>query len=215
MSHSELKSLIPWYVNSTLAEVERGRLEAHLELCGVCRRDLELERALYSRINAAPDVEYMPAPSLKKLNLRLDALQNPTGIAEEETPVVRGRSKGTPWKLLAVASLTAFALALGVLAFGDHRPAAARTYYTVTTPAARVPDAVIRAVFVPSITLVELQKLLDEAQLRIVAGPSEAGVYSLALTSARPVAASLAALRRHDSVRFAEGTQPATPVDAP
>ena len=45
----------------------------------------------------------------------------------------------------------------------------------------------IRAVFSPTITLVELQTILDEAQLRIVSGPTEAGVYSLASTSTLPV----------------------------
>ena len=49
------------------------------------------------------------------------------------------------------------------------------------------PNEVIRAVFSPTITLVELQTMLDEAQLRIVSGPTEAGVYSLAANSRRPV----------------------------
>ena len=66
----------------------------------------------------------------------------------------------------------------------------------------------IRAVFSPTITLVELQTILDEAQLRIVSGPTEAGVYSLASNSTCPVRESLALLRRHSAVRFAEGTLP-------
>jgi hypothetical protein len=54
---------------------------------------------------------------------------------------------------------------------------------------------------------VELQAILDEAQLRIVAGPTEAGVYSLARNSERSVNSSLALLRRHADVRFAESTE--------
>jgi hypothetical protein len=80
-------------------------------------------------------------------------------------------------------------------------------YRTVTTPTTRAPDEVIRAVFSPAITLVELQAILDEAQLRIISGPTEAGVYSLAATSERPVTSSLSLLRRHASVRFAESTR--------
>jgi hypothetical protein len=80
-------------------------------------------------------------------------------------------------------------------------------YRTVTTSTPRPPDEVIRAVFAPAITLVELQDILDEAQLRIISGPTEAGVYSLAATSERPVTASLSLLRKHASVRFAESTQ--------
>ena len=68
--------------------------------------------------------------------------------------------------------------------------------------------AVIRAVFSPAITLAELQAILGEAQLKIVAGPTEAGVYSLAASSSRPAGISLTLLRQHAAVRFAEITQP-------
>jgi hypothetical protein len=78
------------------------------------------------------------------------------------------------------------------------------------------PNEVIRAVFAPTITLDELQSILDEAQLRIVSGPTEAGVYSLAANSSRSVSSSLALLRGHAKVRFAEGTQPSKgPSDIP
>ena len=89
----------------------------------------------------------------------------------------------------------------------DWIGASSSEYRTVTTAVPRAPDEVIRAVFSPTITLVDLQQLLDEAQLRIISGPTEAGVYSLAATSNRPVTDSLALLRRHASVRFAESTQ--------
>ena len=53
-----------------------------------------------------------------------------------------------------------------------HRPTDAAAYYTVTnSPPARA-DAVIRAVFSPTVTLSELQSLLDDARLRIVSGPA-------------------------------------------
>jgi hypothetical protein len=72
---------------------------------------------------------------------------------------------------------------------------------------ARPPDEVIRAVFVQDMTLVELKAILDEAKLKIISGPSEAGVYSLAATSGRPVNVSLGLLRQHTTVRFAERTR--------
>jgi len=90
--------------------------------------------------------------------------------------------------------------------------AAAPDYYTVTTPTAHAPGEVIRAVFSPTITLDELQGILDEAQLRIVSGPTEAGVYSLAAKSNRPVTSSLALLRGHAKVRFAESTPENTQI---
>jgi hypothetical protein len=65
---------------------------------------------------------------------------------------------------------------------------------------------VIRAVFAPEVTVEQLKALLGEAKMRIVSGPTEAGVYSLAATSDQPVVESLAVLRKHPDVRFAEAT---------
>jgi hypothetical protein len=65
----------------------------------------------------------------------------------------------------------------------------------------------IRAVFVPEVTVEGVQTLLAGAGLQIVAGPSEAGVFSLApRPSDQPVSrqAALASLRSNPQVRFAE-----------
>jgi hypothetical protein len=62
----------------------------------------------------------------------------------------------------------------------------------------------VRAVFSPAITVTEMQTILNEAQLSIVAGPTPAGVYSLAKTGVQTVDESLARLRSHQQVLFAE-----------
>ena len=83
---------------------------------------------------------------------------------------------------------------------------------TVALPA----GAVIRAVFAPTVTLSELQSLLDDAHLRIVSGPTEAGVYSLAMSGPQSIDWSLRKLRGHDTVRFAESIGPGSgPVPPP
>jgi len=91
----------------------------------------------------------------------------------------------------------------------SRAPSAAPNYYTVSSPAPRAANEAIRAVFAPTLTLAELQDILGQAHLRIVAGPTEAGVYSLAQTSGKgSVSASLALLRSHPTVRFAESIEP-------
>ena len=77
-------------------------------------------------------------------------------------------------------------------------------YYTVTSATPQPTGAAVRAVFAPNVTLSDLQRLLDDAHLKIVAGPTEAGVYSLAMTGSAPVEWSLQRLRAHEAVRFAE-----------
>ena len=212
-AHSALTALIPWYVNGTLGEEDRRALEAHLAECLQCRQDLGLERQIHGNIAQQAAVEYLPAPSLKKLLSRIDAIEAEPSMAAPLREHHPGRRRGYwSWQGLTAASVAVTAIAVSVLAvdhFMQHRNSLASDYRTVTSNTPRPRDEVIRAVFAANITLVDLQSMLDEAQLRIVAGPTEAGVYSLAATGKQPVSASLALLRGHSSVRFAESTQPA------
>jgi len=215
--HQDISALLPWYVNGSIDEPDRQRLDAHLALCAGCREELAQEQRIYEGMTAETAVEYMPAASLKRLQARLDGVApaSPDPRADVGTDeFAAGQKAGGrlgAWPGLMAASVAVMAVALSLLAadrwmqFRAH--AAVPDYYTVTTPTPRPQGEVIRAVFSPTITLVELQAVLDEAQLRIISGPTEAGVYSLAANSGRPVGASLASLRRDEKVRFAEITQ--------
>jgi Putative zinc-finger len=210
--HQAVSLLIPWYVNDTLEDGERSRVEEHLTGCAACRNDLALEQRIYQGVSAGSSVEYMPAASLNRLREKLDG--KPAGDAQVGlTAQMPRRRRLRHWRGLTAASIIVMAVAIGVLAVDrwlqDDGRRAAPLFYTVTNDGSRSPDEVVRAVFSPNITLVELQSLLDEAQLRIISGPSEAGVYSLAAKSDLPVSKSLALLRQHAAVRFAEGTNAA------
>jgi hypothetical protein len=92
---------------------------------------------------------------------------------------------------------------------GVEPPTAQFRTLTSPTPAAARGD--IRAVFSPEVPISELQRLLEQSGLQIVAGPTEAGVYTLASTataaetsSATRRDAALAGLRASQAVRFAE-----------
>ncbi len=224
-AHEDISALLPWYVNGTIGEPERQRVDAHLILCAGCRNDLAREQRIYQGMTADTPVEYMPAASLKRLQARLDGVVAAASPdlqtdpqADVRTHVAAARERRGRWPMswhgLMAASVAVMAVALSLLAadrwMQSRARAAASDYYTVTTFAPRAPGEVIRAVFSPTITLVELQAILDEAQLRIISGPTEAGVYSLAANSGRPVSASLASLRRDEKVRFAEITQPSS-----
>jgi len=67
-------------------------------------------------------------------------------------------------------------------------------------------EARLRVLFAPGVTLAELQALLQAQRLLAVAGPSEAGLFTLALrgSAADEPAAVLARLRADPRVRFAE-----------
>jgi predicted anti-sigma-YlaC factor YlaD len=205
--HHEVSALLPWYVNATLEEADRQRVEAHLGNCTTCREDLAAQQRICEAIEAQPALDYMPVASLKRLQARLDAQAE---SAAAPAPPQEQATNRMPWRGWMAASIAAMAVAVALFA-ADRWVLEARLqpkYRTVTSSVPRPQGEVIRAVFSPTITLVELQTILDEAQLRIVSGPTEAGVYSLASNSTLTVHASLALLRQHSTVRFAEGTAP-------
>jgi hypothetical protein len=209
MNRRDIADLFPWYLNGTLGDRERQRVEGHVQECSACRDELAKERRIYEEMAVEPSVEYLPAPSLKRLQA---AISGRGAEQPASRPAVVRRL--LPWRGLAAASIVVAAVALAFLTANRWGHSGGADYHTVTTPTARPPDEVIRAVFAPTIMLVGLQGILAEAQLRIISGPTEAGVYSLAATSRRPVSASLALLRNHPEVRFAESTQREQPADS-
>ncbi len=209
LEHDEVSSLIPWYVNDTVDVHERQRVDIHVATCAVCREDLAVQNRIFEGMEAQPALDYMPVASLKRLQARLDVSQARSAAPQAPPEPVRRET----WRGgRMAASVGALAIAIGVLAAGRWVQFEARvkepSYRTVTKATLRPPGEVIRAVFSPTITLEELQHLLDEAQLKIVSGPTEAGVYSLASNSSVAVHSSLQQLRRHSAVRFAEETVP-------
>ena len=70
--HREVSGLIPWYVNSTLDEPVRRRVDAHIGACAVCGDDLRVQRRLLEAIGSATTLDYVPMASLRRLQARLD-----------------------------------------------------------------------------------------------------------------------------------------------
>jgi Putative zinc-finger len=205
--HHEVSALLPWYVNETLEERDRVRVEAHAGICTICREDLAAQQRIRDAIEAQPALDYMPVASLKRLQARIDAQADSIPALGPPAEQVNA----SPWRGWMAASIGVMAVAVALLAADRWEQSESRlqpNYRTVTNSTARPQGEVIRAVFSPTVTLVELQSILDESQLRIVSGPTEAGVYSLASNSTLPVRASLALLRQHATVRFAERTSP-------
>jgi len=214
--HQDVWELLPWFVNGRLSEPDRHRVDAHLGVCDACRDEFAAQRRIYQAISADVGVERIPMAGLNRLRRRLDGAEaeDPAAVAAPVAAQVEprhGSSGGQPWRQrrgMLAASLAAMATVVGVSAAFvwtrfENRIAPA-AYYTVTSAMPQPAGAAVRAVFAPTITLSDLQALLDEAHLKIVAGPTEAGVYSLAMTGSPSAEWSLQRLRAHEAVRFAE-----------
>jgi anti-sigma factor RsiW len=204
--HRDIWELLPWHVNGRLSEPDGRRVEAHLLVCGACRDECAAQRQIYQVIAADTAVEQMPMAGLNKLRQRIAG----TAVADAVDSPPQQERRAAAWRPRAAAiaaSLVAVTVAVSIpatLHWQAQRHAGPPVYYTVTAAAAPQAGAVIRAVFAPTVTLSELQSLLDDAHLRIISGPTEAGVYSLAMSGPQSIDWSLRKLRGHDTVRFAE-----------
>jgi len=113
----------------------------------------------------------------------------------------------TRWLAVAVVVEAIGITALTATFLGSResgRLAGPADYQTVTSTAAPPARGAIRAVFSPSLAVNDLQRLLEKSGLQIVAGPTEAGVYTLAVGGSEDRTRALAELRADPAVRFAE-----------
>ena len=164
--HGEMAALIPWYVNGSIGDSDRQRMDAHLAQCARCQEDLILERRVYEGMSVESGVEYMPAASLKRLQAKLDGASaaapdtSATALPATALPAtalpVRAWRRAVTWQGVMAASVAIMAVAVSLLAIDrwtQSRSHAAALYSTVTTSQPRVSNEVIRAVFTPTITL--------------------------------------------------------------
>ncbi len=226
--HQECHLLLPWLVNGTLSERERQGLEAHLAICDSCRAEMAEQAVLRHHVLRDDAVVYAPQASLQKLLNRIDA--SPPEQRVQASTSASGFAVSQRWRVAAVL-LSAIAVVFTVSRSGWRVPDDRQDdrmqprYSTLTsepselsrTPAARV-------VFAPTTSVARLSELLHRHRARVVAGPTEAGVYTLTFmpsddqaparadgavrssgeTPMSRVESSIDALRREPDVLFVE-----------
>ena len=170
-AHENAWSLLPWYLNGSLAEYEHKAVDDHLNECLVCRRELLSLTALADAVlRRNEDVECENA--LAQLHYRMDEQTAPHGI---------------PWGVAAslilmigLAFMTSHKVTGGLLDFGSG-------YQTLGTP--RVSDSNLlsrsaRVVFNHKVDATELVSLLDSVDATISTGPSRRGTYTIEFSNA-------------------------------
>jgi anti-sigma factor RsiW len=205
MNHTTAWNLIPWFVNGRAAERDRESLHAHLAQCPQCRAEVEAQRSLLNAMQTTPVVESMPLASLQKLWQRIDA--HPAVPVPQQPQRLR-QTRLVGWLAAAVAVEALLLGTLSAVLYHGHQ-AAPGEFRTVSSASAMPVAPGVRAVFSPALTLGELQALLSEARLKIAAGPSEAGVYTLSpLTPGDDPRQAVQILRAHPASRFVEPIGP-------
>jgi len=214
-AHRRIAELLPWFVNRTLEQREADEVERHAAHCEACRAEIAALRAMQDAAAAdylatpAPDVERALAAVQARLAREMRTRTSVIGLLErwhrfwsELAPVGRFVMAGQA-AAIAVLSVTTVVLALR---------SAPQGYETAAVgPSAPVAGLLITVAFQEAARESDVRALLVELGASVVAGPSAAGFYSLAITP-RPGEAAVAAVRdrlarlraRSDLVRFAE-----------
>ena len=221
-AHGECWNLLPWIANESAEAKDVARVEAHLSECRECQEELEFQRQLRTAIRSEEAVVLAPQTSLQKLLQRIDTVEDldedeqeaaPAAVAAE--PIAIARRAPARWsRWLPIAAAVQGVAIAGLLAAlwtqsQSHDDLVAGRYTMLTAPTATVTHGpVIRVVFAGDVALDDVNRVLRAIDAQIIAGPSEAGVYTLGLAAGAAdksgVEKAIAQLRADDHVMFAE-----------
>ena len=205
--HQQVQSLLPWYVNGTLAEDEAAAVEAHLAECDECRADLKTELALGREVAVASiDVDQGWTAMRDRIEGAGQAPATPP-LPENVVPMPRKPllRRSIPIGWAAAAQAAALALVVGGVQL--TRPEPTHVYHTLGSAPAPAAGNVI-VIFRPDTTERAMRALFTRNGASLVGGPTPSDAYVLHVDAARR-ADALAALRTDHNVVLAE------PIDAP
>jgi hypothetical protein len=222
-AHGECWNLLPWIANESAAAKDLARVEKHLSDCRECQEELDFQRQLREAIRCEEAIVLAPQTSLHKLMQRIDSVpdmddEDEAAPAAAEPVLARREPARLRWLPIA-AAVQGIAIAglLAALWSQSREELTAGRYSLLETPTAAVAGSpVIRVVFAGNVALDDMNRVLRSIDAQIIAGPSEAGVYTLGLASGAAdrsgVDKAIAQLRADGRVMFAE---PAVASEAP
>lgn len=205
MPHVEASELLPWLVNGTLDETERGPVRDHAERCVTCRRELEELEQLRDSIAAAGESDRASVPDMRRINARIDSLADRRGNRIRTAIAGVTAFFADPWRIgFAVQSLVIVILIAMLLQPAADQPPA---YTTLSTPDALPDGEYVRIVVDPALTAGEVDAILEPVNLVLVDGLSPHGVGTLAFATpvdAKERADVIERLGANDAVRFVQ-----------
>ncbi len=203
LPHEDAMEMLPWLINDSLPGDERAAVLDHAQSCVMCRREMKSLEDLRDSVNRLSCPVPIPDPDMRNINARIDKLIDRQNWARRSISWI-SEFFASPWRAAYVAQ----SMLLVVLAAALLWPATRDTEYTMLTQASDLVDGYyVRVVFSPDLAQSDLKELLDELELRIVAGPSDRGVYTLATENSFVITerdAALASLSKNRSVLFAQ-----------
>lgn len=204
--HERAMELLPWLVNNSLSDDERGAVLEHAKNCVACRREMLQLENLRDSIKCLSGSEAVPAPDMRNINARIDRFIERQNLARRSLLWVGGFFE-RPWRTAYAVQTVVLVVLATALLWPDTPDTRKAGFTTLTQPRELAVGHYVRAVFSPELTAAELQALLDDLQLAIVDGPTDRGVYTLAAGNSKAVEerdAALIDLSQSPGVLFAQ-----------
>ena len=219
----EILDWIPWYPEDSLAEAQRGAVEAHAAQCEECRIELAMLQGGPPPSGAVPD----PDPVFARVLARIEAEGVDNGpvrvgahlapAAARRAPLLQrshrsdGRSR---WRIAASAVLMLGMGAAGWFLNAAIAPHADALYSTASDPGSAAPAVAsgvqLDVVFLGDAGIDRINTDLRALGAVVVSGPSPAGRYRIALPEGANASAAIAMLRAEGRgvASFAEPLRP-------
>jgi hypothetical protein len=192
-SHQQIWELLPWVINGTATPEQHEQVQAHLSGCSDCREEFSLQSLVHDDMQRE-SVPGNPHAGFQRLLQRLDVPSHADAVARRSdiegdvrpaTPVPFSFRR--PWLigiaallLMQSAAITLMAVQLQTPAEPAKTTALPAAYETLSSADPVNPIATIRFVPAPQLSVGEMQKILDDAGVRIVDSRVGTAIYGLA-----------------------------------
>jgi len=182
----DIEMLLPFYVNGSLDDAERARVDAAREADDGIDREIAFLEALRTGIRAAEGETANQTNSpgefgLKRLERDRRAVAQPGQTAPlpgETVPMRPGLIQRGAWRPMALAASLALVIGFGaanLIAPGGD------TYQAAGDGAVSLAGPVIQISFVPTTSERAIRAVLRQNKLSIISGPSALGIYRVAI----------------------------------
>lgn len=205
--HRRVWDLLPWHANATLNPAERAEVEQHLESCVACREELALCRVAGEAVHETRDGAWEPpAEQLDRLLSKLP----PSSVSRPDAgPLTRIREwwqalpRPVGWVLAGESAAVAILAAVVLWQATGPEPSLYETLSSAA-PLESTSAAQLQIAFGETTTEPQLRNLLRTAGASIVRGPSELGIYTIALDPSAETERAVRRLRADPHVRLVE-----------
>ena len=201
--HEEILELLPWFINESLGEKERGLVLGHLRECLECRKERDQIQAVEAFVREndqrVPDYRF----SYNKLLSRIDD-------AERNRESTAGLDESRrPWNWMPLAGI-AVGLVLVVALVGTFRPTVVPVdtsgFRTLTTQTGNAgASRRVALTFHQPIQALTMRQALIETHSNIVSGPDETGTYIIEVEIPHTMTSEqyLQAMQKIEGVQYA------------